>query len=83
MPEADAADPRAAAVTSPRFIESLLAAADEAAMRELVEERARLVRALGGDAKPAAGRRPAASRDQHLVDGVEVCDTQSFVEAIT
>ena len=83
LPEADSDDPRAAAVTSPRFIESLLAAPDQRAMRELVEERARLVRSLSGDAKPAAACPRPLSRDQHLADGVEVCDSRAFVDAIT
>jgi hypothetical protein len=83
LPEADSSDPRAAAVTGPRFIESLLAAPDERAMRELVEERARLVRSLGGDAKLGAACGRPLSRDQHLADGVEVCDTRAFVDAIT
>ncbi len=84
LPECDATDPRAAAITSPRFMHTLLAAADEPAMRELVEERARLVRTLGGAeaAQAAACGRPL-SRDQHLVDGAGPCDMRSFVAAIT
>ena len=60
LPEADAADPQAAAVTSPRFVESLLAAPDERAMRELVEERARLVRSLRRRRGASGGLRAAA-----------------------
>jgi hypothetical protein len=84
LPDAEAADPQALAVTSPRFIESLLAAPSPQAMRELVEERASLVRTLaGGDpARIATGGRPL-SRDQHLVDGALPSDTRAFVEAIT
>ncbi len=81
LPEADSTDPQAAAVTSPRFVESLLAAPDPRAMRELVEERARLVRSLGGDAARGCGR--PVSRDQHLADGVLACDARAFVDAIT
>jgi hypothetical protein len=83
LPEADSTDPQAAAVTSPRFVESLLAAPDPRAMRELVEERARLVHSLGGDAAHAAGCGRPVSRDQHLADGVLACDARAFVDAIT
>ncbi len=84
LPEPDSTDPQAAAVTSPRLVEALLAAPDQQAMRELVEERARLVRALaGGDAARAAGGGRPLSRDQHLADGVAVCDARTFVDAIT
>ena len=79
LPEADSADPVEAAVTSKRFVESLLAAADAEAMRRLVEERARLVQSLGGGgeaSRAAAGGAPR-SRDQHLADGVEACDARS------
>jgi len=84
LPDPDAADPQAESIVSDRFVESLLAAKDEQAMRELVEERAWLVRNLGGaEAVPASiGRRPL-SREQHLVRGPAGLDTKTFVEAIT
>jgi hypothetical protein len=75
--------PVAEVVCSQRFFESLLAAGDEAAMHELVEERSRLVRALSGGRKSGGGASGPQSRDQHLVDGVGALDAKSFVEAIT
>ena len=79
LPEADAADSEAAAIVGPRFLESLLAAADEEAMRELVEERARLVRTL----RSAAGGGIPLSRDQHLAEDAPPMDARAFAEAIT
>ena len=57
----EAAEPWAKTVVSERFLESLLAAADEQAMRALVEERARLVRTLVRRPAGAAPRRTAAA----------------------
>lgn len=83
LPDPEAAEPLADAVCGKQFIESLLAAADEGAMRTLVEERARLVRALSnGNGSDDAASRPQ-SRDQHLVCGAAAQDAKSFVEAIT
>ncbi|MGD0899220.1 MAG: hypothetical protein ABR915_15395 [Thermoguttaceae bacterium] len=82
FPEPDASDPLGRAVTSRRFVESLLAAPDEAAMRALVEERAALVRALGAGGLPSCGGKPV-SRDQYLVDGPARLDAKAFAEAIT
>ena len=53
-------------------------------MRCLVEERARLVRALaGGDAPRAPAEARPQSRDQHLVYAAGDLNAKSFVEAIT
>jgi hypothetical protein len=84
LPEADAVEPWAKAITSPVFFESLLTASDEPAMRALVEERARLVRTLSGDEAPTPREavRPCC-RDQHLVGAAGAIDGKSFVEAIT
>jgi hypothetical protein len=82
LPEPESADPTAGAVCSRRFFESLLAACDEPAMRELVEERSRLVRTLSRGQSGGASSGPQ-SRDQHLVDGFMAPDARSFVEAIT
>lgn len=84
LPEPEAADPKARSIISDRFLESLLAAPSEQAMRELVEERAALVRSLGGAelVRGTIDRRPLA-RDQHLVSGAERLDTKAFVEAVT
>jgi hypothetical protein len=82
LPDPQAAEPLAETLCGQRFIESLLSAVDEGVMRELVEERARLVRTLTGQAAGSAASRPQ-SRDQHLVYGVPALDAKSFVEAIT
>jgi hypothetical protein len=82
LPDPESADPMAGAVCSQRFFESLLAACDERAMRELVEERSRLVRTLSREQAGGAHSGPQ-SRDQHLVDGFIAPDARSFVEAIT
>lgn len=78
LPDMEATEPRAKTIVSGRFLESLLAAADEPAMRALVKERAQLVRALAGD----GGARPQ-SRDQQLACAAGAPDSKSFVEAIT
>ena len=84
LPGPEDADPLSKSITSERFIESLLAAEGEQAIRELIEERAALVRSLGsadglrnpGDARPL-------SRDQYAFAGAGRVDTDGFVEAIT
>ena len=84
LPDPEAADPRAGSIVSERFVETLLAAESELAMRELVRERAELVRNLGGG-EPVRRRlegRPL-SRDQHVLYGPAKLDTEAFVEAIT
>ena len=79
LPEGEAGDSEAAAIVGPRFIESLLAATDDEAMRDLVEERARLVRTLRG----TAGCGIPLSRDQHLGEDAPPMDARAFAEAIT
>ena len=84
LPDPDLAEGWARNVVSERFIESLLAAKDEAAMREMIEERAALVR--GAEAKRAGANgsdsRPR-SRDQHQVYRAGPIDLAKFVETIT
>ena len=82
LPDPDSPDPTAETVCSQRFFESLLATPDERAMRELVEERSRLVRTLSRRQTGGVCSGPQ-SRDQHLVDGFLTPDARSFVEAIT
>ena len=82
LPEPETTDANSRAITSRRFVESLLAAADEAAMRALIEERAALVRSLAGDAFANAGVKPR-SRDQQWLDGRGTMDAKAFIEAIT
>jgi len=83
LPDPDAGEPWAKTVVSERFIETLLAATDEQAMRSLVEERARLVRALAGGATRVVAQARPESRDQYLVHAAGALSTKSFVEAIT
>jgi hypothetical protein len=81
LPEPDLDDAQGRRTVSPLFIESLLAAPDERAMRALVQERSDLVRALTSVA-PAGPAKPL-SRDQHLADSPGRLDAKAFVEAIT
>jgi hypothetical protein len=76
LPDPHAADPLAKTVSSERFVESLLVV-DAATARAMVEDRARLVRALNG-----AKSRPL-SVEQHLLAPAAPRDAKSFVEAIT
>jgi hypothetical protein len=76
------ADPQARPITSQRFLESLMAAADEPAIRVLIEERAALVRSLSGAAPQPAPGKPV-SRDQYLVDTPSRLDAKAFADAIT
>ncbi len=83
LPDPEAADPQAGSIVSERFLESLLAAEGEEPMRELVRERAELVRTLGGGpVRKGFDGRPL-SRDQHVLHGPARLDTEAFVEAIT
>ncbi|OHB67564.1 MAG: hypothetical protein A2V70_08455 [Planctomycetes bacterium RBG_13_63_9] len=84
LPIPEETDPHNRSIVSDRFIESLLAAKNEQAMRELVEERAALVRSLGGVnpvRTPLDGR--PLSRDQYLTTDSDRLDVKAFVEAIT
>jgi hypothetical protein len=84
LPDPDNGDGRGRFLVSPWFVESLLAAPDDEAMRAMVEDRAKLVR-LAGDWGPAGARgtgRPL-SRDQCALDGPTPADVKTFVEAIT
>ena len=84
LPDPETDDRLAKTIAGERFCESLLAAPSEQAMRELVEERARLVQTLarGQGARNLVESRPQ-SRDQHRVYGGNPLDAKSFVEAIT
>jgi phenylpyruvate tautomerase PptA (4-oxalocrotonate tautomerase family) len=76
LPDVDA--PGAQAIVGRRFMESLCAAADEPAMRELVEERARLVKAL-----TSSGGAGPRCREQGTVLDIAPADVKGFVAAIT
>jgi hypothetical protein len=82
LPDPDSTDPLKRAVTSRGFVEALLAAPDETAMRAMVEERAALVRELRAEGLSSPDGRPV-SRDQHLVDAAARLDSKAFLEAIT
>lgn len=83
LPDPDTETSSARAIVSPRFLESLLAAADESELRTLVEERARLLRdAVLIPHAAATPSRPLA-REQQQVDGLRRVDVKGFVEAIT
>jgi len=84
LPDPDVAEGWEKSVVSERFVESLLAAPDDAAMREMVEERAALVRgARRGRAEPPHVASKPRSRDQSRVCGSTELDVKTFVEAIT
>lgn len=84
LPDPDAAEGWEKSVVSERFVESLLAAPDEAAMRAMVEERAALVRgARRGRTEPPHVESRPRSRDQSRVCGPAELDAKTFVEAIT
>ncbi len=83
LPDPEATDSRARSIVSERFLESLLAAPSEQAMRELVEERAALVRSLGAEGNRGTIDGRPRSRGQYLVDTVGHFDAKAFVEAIT
>ena len=84
LPDLEATEPWAKTVVSGPFCESLLAAADEPAMRALVEERAQLVRTLAGNGAARTAANPRLqSREQHLVQAARPLNARSFVEAIT
>ena len=76
----DSGDPLGHVLASPAFVEALVAAADETAMRALVAERARLVIALVGRRGALPHARPVA-RDQR--PPASPLDAKAFVEAIT
>ena len=85
LPNPESNDAWSRAIVSPAFFETLLAAPDEAAMRRLVEDRARLVHSARNIPAPRAGSALPVSRDQQLVESgrARVMDTAEFVRSIT
>jgi hypothetical protein len=83
LPDPDSGGPRARSIVSRRFIESLLAAPDEAAIRELIEERAALVREIArrGLARAEGDCRPEC-REQNQFELVSPPDAAAFARAI-
>jgi hypothetical protein len=84
LPDPDRAEGVAKALVSEQFLQTLLEAPSEEAMRRILEERAALARSMAafGPTEGLAKARPL-SRDQLLSDGTAPRDARSFVEAIT
>ena len=84
LPNPDSESPWARSIVSRRFVESLLAAPDEPAIRELIEERAGLVREIArrGLARGEGDCRPQC-REQNQFELVSPPDATAFVRAIT
>jgi hypothetical protein len=82
LPHPGAADPAAKAIVSDAFVESLLTATDETAMRRMIDERARLVGSMTQWASTCPrGKRPM-SRDQSTIEANAVNDARTFARAI-
>ena len=84
LPDPDTADAQGRAIASSEFIESLLAAPDEAAMRSLVEQRARLVAEAGRWATAIRPTTRCQSREQSQAEAVAAVavDAAAFARAI-
>lgn len=83
LPLPEGQDSWSRAVVSELFFEALLSAPDESQMRQLVDERARLVQSVRQ--WPVGGPTRPTSRDQFAGDRQppEVTDARSFAQAIT
>jgi hypothetical protein len=84
LPDPGSGNAWAQSIVSRRFVESLMAAPDEPAIKELIEERARLVRDIArrGMTPPSGECRPQ-SREQSQLELVTPPDAAAFVRAIT
>ncbi len=86
LPPPDTNDPAARAMVGPGFLQSLLDAPGEAAMRQLVEERAALLAHVRHWDRSSLGRLLPRSRDQTLPGETalgQTLDVERFVRAIT
>ncbi len=83
LPEPNRDEPQAETIAGGRFFESLLSCEKEADMRALVEERAGLVRSLGGWQPRGRQAGKPLSRESRLLETEEPTDTAEFVKAIT
>jgi len=83
LPDPDTAEGPARSIVSQVFLEALMTAPDEAAVRALVEERACLVRGVQAAGRPTApgDGKPTSRERSQLASGGR--DAKSFVEAIT
>jgi hypothetical protein len=84
LPDPDTAESWDESIVGDRFVELLMAAPDEDAMRSLVEERAGLVRGIQqrGQAQTRSRSRPVC-REQNEAFGACPADAKTFVEVIT
>lgn len=80
LPLPEAADGWNQALVSPEFVDSLLAAPDEASMRRLIEDRARLA---GCGLQSASVQGKPRSREQEPPASSPIEDMASFVRTIT
>ncbi len=83
LPDPGSTDARDRSIVSERFVEMLLAAPSEQAMRELVEERAALLRCVGGHRAGGPSDARPLSRSQGFGQPIGELDAKRFVEAIT
>lgn len=86
LPDPDSADDRTRPLLGEAFVESLLATADESAMRRLIEERAQLLAAARTwPAAAATAHGKPQARDQQLVEsgGMAPSDARAFARCIT
>ncbi|HEY2883103.1 MAG TPA: hypothetical protein VGJ15_11730 [Pirellulales bacterium] len=83
LPQPDAADAAAKAIVSEVFLQSLLSAADDAAMRRLVVERARLVGSARQWTGASARTAGPVARDQYVAESAPANSGKSFARAIT
>jgi hypothetical protein len=82
LPDPDIAGPASRAIVSDELMHAALAAADDEAMRRIVESRAALVRSAREGTRPPHEAR-TVSREQTRIDSLLVCrDAASFVQAI-
>lgn len=85
LPLPEGQDAWSQTLVSEAFYAGLLAARDESEMRQLIEDRARLVARTGtGSLTARCGRGKPACRDQHTLETLQTTsDSRQFVQAIT
>ncbi len=83
LPDPDSPDDSAQSLVGPRFLEALLAAPSDDAMRQMIQERAELIRSAAvWRGHPASTDSRPQSREQSF-DLIGPADVAAFVEAIT
>ena len=83
LPDPDTAEGWAKSLVGPRFLEALLAVPGEEAMRQMIQERAELVRSAGAWENPPRPADPRPRSREQSFDLVGPKDVKQFVEAIT